>query len=210
MDSRASIWIGLVAAACTLLAGTASALDAAFPITRVVTISGGMGGSRVLLDFGSVSALSEELILSARLVVPLSGNTPLNDVEVNVTGLTTSWGPGATWTSPWTTPGGDVDRTLMSAVTVRVGTQAALLDVDVTDVIRSMAEGDAPANGLLLKPDAVSRAGFNGAEMAVLGDLAGGEIRVTYRSLTAHGMRGGAESITERRRQRSEHAVRGG
>jgi hypothetical protein len=188
----------------------AQALEATLPVTNVVTITSGMGGSRVLVDFASPAALAEELILSAHLVIPLSGNTPVSNVGVAAMALTTPWGPGATWTSPWSAPGGDVDRTLVAGGALEAGRVATVLDLDVTDLVRAIVDGEVGANGLLLKPADITRAGFSGAEVAVLGPLQGGDVHVVYRSLTSHGMRGGAKSLTERRRHREQAVGRGG
>jgi len=189
----------------TLVVSDASALEVTLPISDISTISPGLGGARILLDHGSMGALSEELVLSAHLVLPLSGNTPVTDIDIAVAGLSRAWGAGVAWASPWTAPGGDVDPDLVSVATLEAGRPARVLDVDVTDMIRAIAAGSAAANGLILKPAGSASIGFTRAQMAVLGSLEGGEIQVTYRSLTAHGMRGGPGALMARKRQARQH-----
>jgi hypothetical protein len=85
---------------------------------------------------------------------------------------------------------------------VREGESRSTLEVDVTDLVRTIAEGEAPNNGFLILPEDSDRTGFDATEDLFLGSLAGGELRVTYRSLKALGMRGGRQAITAVRSER--------
>lgn len=186
-----------------LTAAPAGAVDASYPISPVTWIVGPHGDSRGLLGFSGISGLREEWIISARLVAPLRGLTPVATIPLEIWGLARSWSAGATWTSPWTTPGADRQPEEVVRSEIPSGAQATRLDVDVTDLIRSMASGDAPENGFLVAPAIGFREGFTDMDRTVLGDLQGATIEVTYRKLTADGISGGMRQLLERK-----HAAR--
>ncbi|MFN8177670.1 MAG: hypothetical protein U0167_07080 [bacterium] len=186
-----------------MMAAPVSAVDSTYPVSPLVWITGPNGNSRALLGFTGIGGLSEEWIISAHLKAQLAGTTPVGRIPLEVWGLARAWDAGATWTSPWTTPG--ADRALGEIVTSEVpaGVRASSLDVDVTDLIRSMASGDALENGFLLAPAIGVREGFTGTDRTVLGNLQGATIEVTYRKLTADGISGGMRQLLERK-----HAAR--
>ncbi|GJM45229.1 MAG: hypothetical protein DHS20C21_20710 [Gemmatimonadota bacterium] len=183
MASRAVLVTLLCIAVCS---GTARALEVTIPVTNVTVTSVGLAGSTVRLDLGSMHALDEEMVLWAQLALPLSGTAPVTDLNLSVSGLLTS--------------GGAPDPNEVTDARLAAGIAQVSLDVDVTDLVRSIVEGEAPNHGFLLRPSDTSRIGFNAAEMAALGSLQGGEIVVSYRKLTAYGIRGGASALAERKR----------
>jgi hypothetical protein len=157
---------------------------------------------RVLVAFPSLAELGEEWITGARLAIPLAGGAG-SDVDIEVNALTRAWGPGATWTSPWRTPGGDRDESLPASNEVVLrGNAGGELTVDVTDIVREMVSGEMGEHGFLLFPADPGRRGFTGAEMSRIGGLAQVKLTVHYRSLTALGYRGGPEALLERRDSR--------
>jgi hypothetical protein len=171
------------------------------PLSEGVVIANARGESRVLFRFDRLDALREELVTSAWVSLPLPGLVPMADVNVEIYGLATSWeGRQPTWNTPWSTPGGDIEDTDSFEVTLYEGERVRLLRLDVTHMIRGMVEGTFPENGFILTARAGGREGFTALESAVLGGLQGGKLIIDYRKLTAHGLRGGAKALLERKR----------
>lgn len=104
MNSTAFFLSGVAATLLSAL-GAADAAQLDFTASTTTTISVPMGQGRLLLDFPSLSELQDQWVTNATLSIPLAGEVA-SDVEIEVDGLTTAWGAGATWTSPWTTPRG--------------------------------------------------------------------------------------------------------
>ena len=191
--------------ACLIMASSQTeALELVLPLEDVTVISNDQGQSRILFGFGRLDELREELITSAWISIPLPGYAPTSDVTVEVHGLATAWrGTQPTWNSPWVTAGGDLDDTDSYDITLDQGRRADLLRLDVTHMVRGMADGSFPSNGFILSAYAAGRTAFNNPEMAVLGELRGGKLTVSYRKLTAHGLRGGPDELLKRREQRT-------
>ncbi|MGH2571549.1 MAG: hypothetical protein ACRDGR_10000 [bacterium] len=101
----------MLAGAVLLVAAAAQALEERIPVVRAAVLEAPRGGeTRFLLDIGSLDAVRNERILSARMRIPLPGVILGQELPVDLYGLTTSRrGAVPTWTTPWTTPGGDLD-----------------------------------------------------------------------------------------------------
>ena len=182
---------GIIAAAI-LLIGTAAAqaLEERIPIVRAAVLEAPRSGeTRFLLDIGSLDAVRNERILSARMRIPLPGRIAGQEVPLELYGLTTSWrGTVPTWTSPWTRPGGDLDPAPAAYRGLEEGGRLTTLELDVTHIIRAMAEGELAENGFMLVPADAGRKGFDDGERGILGALTGGELVISYRKLSAHGI----------------------
>lgn len=72
------------------------ALEASYPVTLVHAITVARGGSRVLVGTQPVGDYSQDLIVSAQLVLNRTGAPASSDVDVRVNGLTRSWSGTAT------------------------------------------------------------------------------------------------------------------
>ena len=167
---------------------------------RTAWITNPAGESRLLLAFPGLAELEGQWVTNATLSIPL-GRAVATDVEVAVDALTRSWDAGATWTSPWTDAGGDLEGRLGTSVRLAAG-RAGILTADVTDVVRAMVEGEIEEHGLMLRPGSGSRSGFTAREAALLDDGAGrATLRVYYRDLKALGYEGGPRALMERRRE---------
>ncbi|MFN8179669.1 MAG: DNRLRE domain-containing protein [bacterium] len=180
----------------------AIAEDLALTASTTATITAAMGQGRLLLAFPSVSQLQDQWVTNATLSIPLSPGSLTSDLEIEVDGLTRSWAAGATWTSPWTTPGGDREMTLANSAVVPAGTSGGTLTADVTDVVRAVTEGDLDENGFILLPSSPLKVGFSADELAMLSGQAGNAtLHVYYRDLRALGYQGGPKALLARKRE---------
>jgi hypothetical protein len=178
----------LALAVVALCPRPALSAETVFTLQDVETISDEGGRSRILLSFGDTSALSGQLVTSAVLEVALPGDSPSEDVVLTLHAVETDWvGRSPTWTSPWRTAGGDLSGVASHTVILDEGRPAGRLTFDVTEMVREIADGDAPSCGFLLGVPAHRRAGLVSAEAAVLGSLAGAALRVTHRNIAALG-----------------------
>lgn len=170
--------------------------------TRSAVITSDSEGARLLVAFPDVSPLLEDQwVTNATLLIPLGSTALSSDLMLGVEALATSWGDSPTWTSPWTTPGGDLDETLGSSAEVAAGTSGGTLTVDVTDIVRGWVEAEIVNAGLTLLPVSEDRAGFTPAETALLGSgMATSSLHVYYRDMKALGYQGGMKALLARRR----------
>jgi len=161
----------VIASSLLLHQSEVEALEVAFPLEDAQAISDGEGTSRILLGFGEMSQLRDERVTSAYVNLPLPNRVPEEEFDVIAYGLATPWrGMEPTWTSPWTTPGGDVDESASSSiVTLDEGQAALLLRLDVAHLVRAVLAGDVAANGFILTSP---RGGFSDSQMNVLGRFA--------------------------------------
>lgn len=192
----------MLAAAIVLMGTGAQALEERIPIVRAAVLEAPRTGeTRFLLDIGSLDAVRNERILSARIRIPLPGLIPGQELPLELYGLTTSWrGAVPTWTTPWTRPGGDLDVASAAFRGLEGGSRVTTLELDVTHIIRAMAEGDVAENGFMLVPAETDRDGFDEGERAILGALMGGELVISYRKLSALGIHDGGRERMERKR----------
>lgn len=199
---RMALWGTAVAAGATMLTivETAYALRAEFPLTATRAIASPAGGVRLLCDAAGFEALRGELIISAFLEFDLPGRLLAHDVDVVVQGLETPWvGRDATWTAPWTRPGGDIDVTYAKTLEVAKGRPVTKLALDVTLLVREMTDGTRPSNGFLVSCPSQRGDGFSADEVAALGSPQDGRLVVTYQLLTPFGYHDGSLSALRER-----------
>jgi len=186
-------WVALAAA----LGSTAWAGEIERTASRTATITNESGESRLLVAFASLSELEGQWVTSATLTIPLGTTALARGVDVAVEAVARSWSTGATWTSPWSTAGGDIDGKLGNAVTLGAGRSRGALTADVTDIVRAMVEGEIEDHGFLLRPGDAS--GFTAAQAALLEGTSDATLRVYYRDLRALGYRVGPEALAARK-----------
>jgi hypothetical protein len=189
----------LTTAAVLLLASVTKAEPVSLTVSPVV-IASPNGHSRLLVSVSSLAAYREEWVSSATLVLDLGPGSLPSRVELQVDAVATPWSGGATWTSPWIRPGGDVVGQTGGGASLAAGPAPGRLRVDVTHAIRGMAEGDLQENGLIVYPSDPGTPGFTAAEMQVLG-VSSATLEVHVRSLTARGYRGGTKALLDRKRE---------
>jgi hypothetical protein len=94
-----------------------------------------------------------------------------------------SWTAGsASWSSPWTNEGGDLDDAYYDIVTLDPGSTGGKLRLDVSSMIRAMAVGEIGEYGLALTVPEYRAVGFRSDELAALGSLSSATIHIDYRA----------------------------
>lgn len=176
--------------------------------STATTITTESGHGRLLLDFPSLASLHDQWVTGATLSIPVESGGLSSDLEIEVDALTRSWSAGASWTSPWTTPGGDLVQTLANAAVLRAGSSGGTLTADVTDIVRAMVEGEIEEHGFIVLPSSSPEAGFGEEELALVGaEAAGATLQVYYRDLKALGYDGGPKALLARKHEaRAEEA----
>ena len=186
---RRNGWIGM-AVVVLLLAGAAQAERHVFPLAEVRVIVSPEGAGRILLDFASMEDLENVIVTSAFLEVPLPSAVRARELEVTVYGLERAWrNQGATWTVPWTRPGGDLDESYFDEVAVPAGQRTETLRLNVTQVVDEMVAEGTPWNGLVVTVPLRRGDGFTAAQREALGTLAGARLVVTTANARAAGGR---------------------
>jgi hypothetical protein len=193
--------VGVVIAGSLVLdqSGVA-ALEVEFPLESAHVIASEAGVFRIVFDFGVLEQVHDELVTSAHVRIALPNRAPGEDIDLVLYGLSTPWrGTVPTWTSPWATPGGDVDESASSTVvTLDEGEPVSFLRLDVTHLVRGMLVGDVAANGFIMT---TPRGGFSERQMIVWGDtIRSGDLVVNYRKLTALGIHDGGRERLDRKR----------
>lgn len=161
------------------------------PMVGAQTISDGQGNHRILVQPGDLATIEGEIVISATLEVPLSGAAFDNDLNLRVMAIDEPWTPGsATWTSPWTTPGGDVFPDYVANVEIPAGSAEAQLQLDVSEVVRAMADRDVGTNGFVLTvPDYLGE-GLSAEDAARFELISSATLSVDVRKITALGFPG--------------------
>jgi len=159
--------MGVVLALAALVLGTAAAEagEVRLPAARSAVITDpSSGGVRELVAFAAEPGqFRGQFVVSAFLEIPVAADTELREIDLELVEPTRSW-MTATWTAPWSRPGGDFELDDGVALTIQTG-EAATLRVNVTDLIRDAVEDGRPPNGFLLLPGRTTdRAGFTGDE----------------------------------------------
>jgi hypothetical protein len=177
----------------------ADAVRVEYPLAGVAAIASGEQETRILLDPGDLTSLVGTLVTSARLEMTLTGQTPGEDLNVAVYTLETAWRGGTPgWSSPWRTPGGDLDNSHVQTVRIPAGRVPEELSVDVTSAIREIADGREANNGFLLTVPLSRGSGFSSTDLGVLGSVTGGTLVVTYQVIAGQGHRDGSLSVLDR------------
>lgn len=123
------------------------------PMEEVVLIRSPEDESvRLLMTFPGLDQLQGKLIYAARLLVPPL--TISQDIYLQPFLITTPWDPHtADWHSPWVEPGGDYIRHPRPIRHLPAfGVSEDPLWLDVTDHVSTIAQGDQPNYGIIIKP----------------------------------------------------------
>jgi hypothetical protein len=137
-------------------------------ITRDVTTGQGSDKEVVLSDDKSYAVLKFDLpgemdgatVLSAQLKLVQSYTDSTQPGFVSLHRLTRDWSSGATWTSPWTTPGGDYVASATARVPIGTELKEYILPID--GLVQSWANKTTnDKQGILLKPGGLLNARFH-------------------------------------------------
>ena len=197
-NARLASVMPLALAAILGAAALSRASEPTLSLSRTV-ITDSYGRSRVLFEIPSLQEYREEWVSSATLILDLPPGSFPGEVELLVDAVATPWGGSATWSSPWTHPGGDVEGQTGDGTTLAAGPSPSQVRLDVTTALRGMVEGDLGEYGLIVYPSDPAKAGFTAAESQVLAS-ANGTLALRVRSLTARGYHGGAKALLDRKR----------
>ena len=147
-----------------LLAAAVSHADTlSVPLGATAYIAGPIRGEtrgRALIAISLPEAVRRADIDFACLQIPSPLLTNLRGVvTVEASALTTAWTPSnVTWTSPWRTPGGDMDSIVASEFPTWAGDSHAIW-LDITSCARAWKAGRG-AHGLILKRPSHEGGGF--------------------------------------------------
>ncbi len=159
-----------------------------FPLVESRAIASPAAAGRILLGFESVGVLDHVVVSSAFLEIPLPERTLAQDLEITVYGLARGWrGQGATWTTPWTRPGGDLDESYFEEITIPAGQTTGTLRLNVTQIVDEIVTLGAPDHGFVLTAPLRRGDGFTASQRGLLGTLSGAQLVVT----TANGRAAG-------------------
>jgi hypothetical protein len=170
------------AAGLLVLAGAldASAGRVSFIARGSGVIEGPDGVGRILIDFDGLESLEGKGISAAHLSIPLTGEPPSEDIDLQAFGLDTIWrGRTTSWTTPWRTEGGDLGYE-SGIVTLENGVVSGSIRLNVTQIVRGIVMRGAPSNGFLVTTPRTARDGLLESERALFGDFNGAVLTVTY------------------------------
>jgi hypothetical protein len=172
--------VGVALAANPTTPARAATLDV---VATPTVISDGEGNSRVLLEIGDLLRIRGKVVSRATLEVDLPTVQVPRALPIQVSPVLSSWTAGsASWGSPWTNAGGDLDDAYYDIVTMDAGSRGGKLRLDVSSMIRAMAVGEIGEYGLALTVPEYRAAGFASDELAALGSLSSATIHIDYRA----------------------------
>lgn len=170
----------LVSLALLALPSIAPAERHALALAETRVIASPEGAGRILLGFESAGSLGDVVVSSAFLEVPIPRRMLEQDLEITVYGLARTWrGQSATWTTPWSRPGGDLDESYFGEVTLAAGQMTGTLRMNVTQIVDEIVTRGAPDYGFVLTTPLRSGDGFTAGQRALLGTLSEARLVVT-------------------------------
>lgn len=112
------------------------------------------GKSYPLINFDNLpSELNSSLIVSAQLTLTHWTSNTQGPRSLGVHRVTTKWGTGATWTDPWTSPGGDYVQKPLWTVLIN-GSSTSLVEYSwrIDPLVEGWVSGAIQKQGVLFKP----------------------------------------------------------
>jgi hypothetical protein len=159
--------------------GTAGAMERTLTPSDVTVLQDGRGQSRLVFRLPDIAPGERIAVSSAQVVVSLAGAPAERRLRLRVHPLTRDWSGGsATWTSPWSRPGGDIDEDAYIAADVDLRSGVAVLDV--TPLVKEVVEEGWPAHGFLLTRDPADGVGVPAEDASRFGALSGATVSVRY------------------------------
>ena len=161
-----------------LAAGSAGAMERTLTVRDVAVLQDGRGQGRVAFRIPEIAPGERIVVSSAQLVVPLAGAAAERRLRLRAHPITRDWSGGATWTTPWSRPGGDIDEDLYMAFDVDLRHGSAVLDL--TALVQEAVEGGQPAHGFVLTADPLDGVGVRSEDLPRFEGLAGARVEVRY------------------------------
>jgi hypothetical protein len=152
--------IALAFACMFVLTGRVLAEENVFDITTATTITPDSGNARLLMK--PEIGLPDTTIVIDRAILDLWVSPQTEDttyISIRVYPLTTSWSSeAASWTNPWTNPGGDFDEVNYAEYAISIPGEQNI-QVDLTDLAMRWADGRLPYYGFIIDISESSLAG---------------------------------------------------
>ncbi|QOL50783.1 DNRLRE domain-containing protein [Massilia litorea] len=123
-------------------------------MVNVPTLETTQDTAYALIKFENLpSELSDALIVSAQLKLAHASSNTAAPRSLGVHRVTTKWGATATWTAPWTSPGGDYVQKPLWTVPIN-GSSSALVEYTwrIDPLVEGWVSGAIPKYGVLFKP----------------------------------------------------------
>lgn len=136
--------LAMAMAVLVLAAGSAGAMERTLTVEDVSVLQDGRGQGRVAFRVPEIAPGERIVVSSAHLVVPLSGAVSERTLRLRAHPITRAWSGGATWTTPWSRPGGDIAEDVYMAFDVDLRRGSAVLDLTAL-VKESVERGTAGA-----------------------------------------------------------------
>ena len=163
-----------------VLPGTVRAERQVYPLAEARVIASPEAAGRILLDFASLQGLQHVVVSSAYLEIPLPDAVLEQDLEICAYPLSRGWArQAATWTTPWSRAGGDLDESYFDEVTMSAGRRTGTLRLNVTQVVDEIVTRGAPSYGFILSAPLRRGDGFTEGQRALLGTMAGARLLIT-------------------------------
>ncbi len=170
------------AAGFLMIAGAAEAARLSIPLAGTDVIVSEEGAARILLAYEPLElpGPSPAWVTTAYLEIPVPAVAAERRLDLQVYSVPTAWVRGAaTWTSPWRTPGGDVEGNVPYAEFDGSDTSGRLT-VDVTSLVQeAFRRGDNAARFLLTVPSRFG-SGLRVEDRNRLGTLEGATLHIVY------------------------------
>ncbi len=180
MGNRAG-WTGVVGTTLCL-ASLSIAEDRSVAVRDLAVIQDGRGAARMLFRINALDLDENTLIRRASLSVPITTLPQERDLTLRLYPLSRSWGAGASWSTPWTTAGGDFDRELYSEARVDLRSGSGVAVFDVTSLLKEILEEEVFADGFLLTDVTGGASGIRLTDVAAL-QLTTAALKVSTRTV---------------------------
>jgi hypothetical protein len=160
MRIKKNALIALAFACMFILARQVFAEESVFEITTATTITPDSGNARLLMKPGI--SLPDTTMVIDRAILDLWVSPQTEDttyISIRVYPITTNWSSEtASWTTPWTNPGGDFDEVNYAEYAISLPGEQNI-QVDLTDLCMRWADGRLPYYGFLIDISESSLAG---------------------------------------------------
>lgn len=157
----------------------AQAAERSLLVQDLTVLQDGTGQARLLFRTPEIAPGERIIVSDAKLVVPLTGLPMARNLRLWVYPVTRAWSAGAaTWTTPWSRGGGDVDDDVHMPVDVDLRGRFAVLDL--TGIVKEAVEEGRPMYGFLVTRDPAEGVGIPLVDAARFTGLGTARMSVSY------------------------------
>jgi hypothetical protein len=171
--------LAISVALAALVFSSAGAMERTLTLQDFRVIQDGAGQARIAFRLPEIPSDRAIVVTRAQVAVTLPGAVRDRRLRLWVHPLTRDWNAGsATWTSPWTRPGGDLDEEARVAVEVDLRGNSAVFDL--TPLVKEVVEEGRESHGFLLTRDPDDGIGIPIEDLDRFQGLSGATITVSY------------------------------